>query len=171
MRLHFADIDLMRPLWADRDPAIRVTARSICALFARQLLRQRQLGVEELSWLQEVMDKPSNTIFNERYNRAILDTMNADAFVDGVLSHQRDDLPNVLAISFKDTLMVLMNTNSWTSVHTDTFEEWLSYRIRRIEQENDRQDSDNVVDQLRRMSSTGATGTSRSQSQLPASGT
>jgi hypothetical protein len=170
MRLHFANITLMRPLWADRDPAIRITARSICALFARQLLRQRQLGEGELSWLQEVMDKPSNTIFNEHNNRARVDSMNVDAFVDGVLSYQRDDLPNVLAVSFKDTLMVLMNTNSRVSVHTDTFEEWLSYHIRRIEQENDRQDRDNVVDQLRRMS-TSTTGTSRPQSQSPASGT
>jgi Family of unknown function (DUF6535) len=155
MRLHFANIVLMRPLWADKDPAIRVTARSICALFARQLLHQRQLGVGELIWLQEVMDKPSNTIFNEHNNRARVDSMNADAFVYGVLSYQSDDLPNALAISFKDTLTILMNTNSRTSVHTDTFEEWLSDHIRRrIEQENDRQDPgrDNVIDQLRRMS-------------------
>ena len=122
MRLHFANIALMRPLWADRDPAIRVTARSICALFARQLLRQRQLGEEELSWLQEVMDKPANTIFNEHNNRAGADSMNADAFVDGVLSHQRDDFCRTyLAISFKDTLMVLMNMNSWASLHTAYF--------------------------------------------------
>jgi hypothetical protein len=174
MRLHFANIALMRPLWVDSDPAIRITARSICALFARQLLRQRQLGEGELSWLQEVMDKPSYTIFNEHHNRASVDNMNADAFVDGVLSFQRDDLPNVLAISFKDTLMVLMNTHSQVSVHTDTIEEWLSYHIRRIEQEpeNDRQDRDNVVDQLRRMSSNNTTGSiSRPQSQSQSSGT
>jgi Family of unknown function (DUF6535) len=168
MRSHFANVALMRPLWADREPAIRVTARSICALFARRLLREPQLGEGELSWLQEVMNKPSNTIFNEHNNRARVDSMNVDAFVDGVLSYQRDDLPNVLAISFKDTLMVLMNTHSLASVHADTFEEWLSYHIRRIEQENDRQDRDNIVDRLRRMSSTSTTGTSRPQS--PASG-
>jgi hypothetical protein len=179
MRLHFANIAFMRPLWVDRDPAIRITARSICALFARQLLHQRQLGEGDLSWLQEVMNKSSNTILNEHNNRASVDSMNVDAFVHGVLSFQRDDLPSVLAISFKDTLMVLMNTHSQASVHTDTFEEWLSYHIRRIEQEpeNDRQARDNVVDQLRRMSSTSATGTSRpqsqsqSQSQSPTSGT
>ena len=174
MRLHFANIALMRPLWADRDPAIRVTARSICALFARQLLRQRQLGEGELSWLQEVMDKPSNTIFNAQNNRARVDSMNVDAFVDGVLSYQTDDdLPNVLAIFFKDTLTVLMNTHSRASVHTDTFEEWLSDHIRRIEEENEHQDRDNVVDQLRRMSSISTTGTSgpQSQPQSPASDT
>jgi hypothetical protein len=170
MRLHFANMALMRPLWADGDPAIRVTARSICALFARQLLRQSELGEGELSWLQEVMAKPSNTIFNEHNNRARVDSMNADAFVDGVLSYQSDDLSNVLAVSFKDTLVVLMHTDSRTSVHTDTFEESLSHHIRRIEQENDRQDRDNVVNQLRRMSSSTA-GTSRPQSQSPASGT
>ena len=166
MRLRFANIPLMRPLWTDSDPAIRITARSICALFARQLLRQPRLGAEDVSWLQEVMNKPSNTILNEHSNRASVDSMNADAFVDGVLSYQTDDLPNVLAISFKDTLMVLMNTHSRASVHTDTFEEWFLYHIRRIEEENDRQDRDNIVDQLRRMSSTSATGTSRPQSQL-----
>ena len=172
MRLHFANIALMRPLWTDRDPAIRITARSICALFARQLLRQPQLGAEELSWLQEVMNKPSNMIFNEHSNRASVDSMNADAFVDGVLSYQKDDLPNVLAISFKDTLVVLMNPHSQASVHTDTFEGWLSYHIRRIEQENDRQDRDNVVDQLRSMSSASTIGISspQSQPQSPASG-
>ena len=171
MRLHFANIALMRPLWADRDPAIRVTARSICALFARQLLRQSELGEGELSWLQEVMAKPSNTIFNEHNNRARVDSMNADAFVDGVLSCQTDDLSNVLAFSFKDTLMVLMNTNSQASVHTDTFEESLSYHIRRIEQENDHQNRDNVVEQLRRMSSSTSGTSTRPQSQPPASGT
>jgi hypothetical protein len=177
VRSQFADIALMRPLWVDRDPAIRVTARSICALFARRLLRQDHLEGLELSWLQEVMGESSHTILTEHNNRARVDSMNADAFVDGVLSHQSDELPNVLAISFKDTLMVLMNTNSGASVHADTFEEWLSYHIRRrIEQENERQDPgrDNVVDQLRRMSSTSTTvtGTSRpqSQSQSPASG-
>lgn len=172
MRLHFANIALMRPLWADRDPAIRITARSICALFARQLLRQSEPGEGELSWLQEVMAKPSNTIFNEHNNRDSVDSMNADAFVDGVLSYQRpeDDLPSGLAVSFKDTLTVLMNANSSrTSVHTDTLEESLSRYIRRVEQENDRQDRDYVVTQLRRMSS-GTAGTSRPQSQSPASG-
>ena len=165
MRSHFANITLMRPLWADSDPAIRVTARSICALFARQLLRQPQLGDEELSWLQEVMDKPSTTIFNAHNNLARVDNMNVDAFVDGVLLYQTDDLPNVLAISFKDTLMVLKNTNSRGFFHTVTFEEWLSNHIRRIEQENDRQDRDNVVDQLRRMSSRTWHYSSRPQSQ------
>ena len=161
MRVHYANIPLMRPLWADRDPAIRVTARSICALFAKQLLRHR-LGEGELSWLHEVMDKPSYDIFNEHNNRA---SMNVDAFVDGVLLYQRDELPNELADSFKQTLMVLMKdmyTNSQTSVHTDTFEGRLAYHIQRIEQDNGRQDHDNrdnVVKQLRRLSSS-ATGTS-----------
>jgi hypothetical protein len=168
LRLRFANIAFMRPLWADRDPVIRVTSRSICALFARQLLRQSELGEGELSWLQEVMDKPSNTISNERDNRARVDSMNADAFVDGVLSYQKDDLSDVLAVTFKDTLMVLMHTDSRTSVHTDTFEESLSHHIRRIEQENDRQDRDNVVNQLRRMSSSysSTVGTSRPQSHI-----
>lgn len=169
MRLHFANIALMRPLWTDGDPAIRIAARSICALFARQLLRQPHLGEGELSWLQEVMDKPSNTIYNAHNNRARVESMNVDAFVDGVLSYQKDDLPNVLAISFKDTLMLLMNTNSRPSLQANAFEEWLSYHIQRLELENDHQDRNNVVDQLRRMSiSTTLSSGPQSQPQSPA---
>jgi hypothetical protein len=167
MRLRFANIGLMRPLWADSDPAIRVTARSICALFARQLLRKDQLEGWELSWLQDVMDKPSNAIYNARNNRAMVDSMNVDSFVNGVLSNQMD-LPDVHATSFKETLEVLMNTNSQTSIHTGTFEEWLSSLILRVEHEEGHQDRDNVVDKLRRMS---FSTTDRPQSQLEASGT
>ncbi len=54
--------------------------------------------------------------------------------------------------------MVLMNTSSRASVHTDTFEESLSYHIQRIEQEDDHQYRDNIVNQLRRLSSASTTG-------------
>jgi len=48
-----------------------------------------------------VMDKLANTIYNEHNNRARVNCMNVDAFVDDVLSYQRDDPPNIVAISFK----------------------------------------------------------------------
>jgi hypothetical protein len=163
IRLRYADTARMRPLWADSDPAIRVTARSICALFARQLLRKNQLEGWELSWLQEVMDKPSNTIYNARNDLDTVDSMNVDSFVNGVLSHQVEDLPDVQATSFKETLKVLMNTYSQTSIHTDTSEEWFYSFIQRVEQDDDHQGRDDLVDKLRRMSS-GTT--SRPQSQV-----
>ncbi|KAF8474395.1 hypothetical protein DFH94DRAFT_695460 [Russula ochroleuca] len=153
MRLRFAKIDLMRPLWTDNDPAIRVTARSICALFARQLLRKPHLEAGGLSWLQEVMDRQSSTIFNDRSNLSTVDSMNVDSFVNGVLSYQMDDLPNVQEASFKETLEVLMKTNSRASLHNDTFEEWLPTLIRRVQQEDGYRNRDTVVENLRRMSS------------------
>ena len=158
MRRRYANIDLMRPLWTDNDPAIRVTARSICALFARQLLRKPYLESGELLWLQEVMDRQSNTIF-ERSNLAMVDSMNADTFVNGVLSYQIGNLPDVQETSFKETLEILMRTNS---LRNDIFEEWLPSLIRRVQEEDGYRNRDNVVDSLRRMSSS-ATGALQSQ--------
>jgi hypothetical protein len=160
MRLHFANMALMRPLWDDDDPAIRVTARSICALFARQLLRMPQFEAGDLSWLQDVMDTPSNTIFNiHRANGlAAVDSMNVDSFVYGALSQQAEDLPDVQVAFSKETLKAIMNTNSQASLQADTFEEWLSSLILRIELEEGNQTRDNVVDNLRRMLSSTTAG-------------
>ena len=104
----------MRPLWTDNDPIIRVTARSICALFARQLLRKLYLEAGELSWLQEVMDRQSSSIF-DCSNLAAVDSMNVDSFVNGVLSCQIGDLPDAQETSFKETLEVLMRTTKLPS--------------------------------------------------------
>jgi hypothetical protein len=140
----------MRALWADTDPAIRITSRSICALLGRQLLRKDHLEQSELAWLQDVMGKPSNTIYNQLHNFAALDNMNVDSFVYGVLSHQTDDLPIAQAISFTETLAILMNLGSQISLHRDRFGNQLSSLIQRVEQGN-HEDRDNVIDKLRRM--------------------
>lgn len=161
MRLRYAKIDLMRPLWTDNDPTIRVTARSICALFARQLLRKPYLEAGELSWLQEVMDRQSSTIF-DCSNLTTVDSMNVDSFVNGVLSCQIGDLPDAQETSFKETLEVLMRTNNQTSLHNDTFEERLPSLIRRVQEEDGYRNRDNVVESLRRMSSS-TTGVPQSQ--------
>ena len=160
MRLRFANMALMRPLWANDDPAIRVTARSICALFARQLLRMRQIEAGELSWLQDVMGRPSSIIFNAlRVNDlAAVDGMNVDSFVNGVLSQQAEVIPDAQVAFSRETLKVLRNAESHTSLHADTFEDWLSSLILRIELEEDYQNRDNVVDNLRRMSSSTTAG-------------
>ena len=150
MRLNFANMALMRPLWADSDPVVRVTARSICALLARQLLRKSYLEASELSWLEDVMGRPSSMIYNARNNLATVDNMNVDSFVNGVLSHQTEDLPAQATI-FEETLKDIMNRNSQTSLHADTFEEWISSLIQRMEQEEGHQDRDNVADKIRRM--------------------
>jgi hypothetical protein len=161
MRSNFANMALMRPLWADSDPSIRVTARSICALLARQLLRKSYLEAWELSWLQDVMGRPSSVIFNARNNLATVDNMNVDSFVNGILSQQTEVL-SAQATFFDETLKDIMNRNSQSSLPADTFEERLSSLILRMEQEEGHQDRDNVLEKLRRMSSST---TSRPQSQ------
>jgi hypothetical protein len=102
------------------------------------------------------MDKPSNTIFDARNDS---NRMNVDSFVNGVLSHQVEDLPDVQVATFKETLKVLMNTHDQDPIDTDTFEGWLFLLIQRIEEEPEggrRPDRDNILAKLRRMSS-GAT--------------
>lgn len=112
LRTHFANIRLMRPLWADTDPSIRITSRSICALLARHLLRKHPMEEPELAWLQNVIGKSSNTIFNSLANLPTVDSMNLDAYVYGVLSRQNDDLSVKQATSFVATFTILTGTGS-----------------------------------------------------------
>jgi len=107
VRTNFANIGLMRELWADTDPSIRLISRSICALLARPLLRKPQLEQSELAWLQDVIGKPPNTIYNALNNLPTLDSMNLDAYIYGVLSGQTDDLPIDQATSFMEALTIL----------------------------------------------------------------
>jgi hypothetical protein len=151
VRIHFANIGLMRLLWDDGNPAICVTARSICALLARQLLRKNPLEQSELAWLQDVMGQPSNTIYNQLYNLPAVDYMNIDSFVFGVLADQTDDLPPITqATTFTKTLAILMNSGSQIDLRRDTFAAQLPSLIQRME-EADHEDRDIVVDKLRRM--------------------
>lgn len=147
VRIKLANIPLMRALWAEQDPAIRVTARSICSLLARHLLREGALEQLELAWLQDVMGQSSNTISNRINDLPALDDMNVDSFVYGILSDQTDNLPIVQATFFVKTLAILMNLGTQTAIDRDTFADKLISLIRRIE-EGGRRDRDNIVDKL-----------------------
>ena len=149
LRVQFVNMPLMRTLWVEKDPAIRVTARSICALLARHLLRQPSLDQQELAWLQDVMGQPSRSeISNQLDNSLALDDMNVDSFVYGVLSGQTDDLPIVQARSFVKTLAILMDLETQKAVLDKvTFADSLVSLIRRIE-EGGHLDRDYVVDKL-----------------------
>jgi hypothetical protein len=114
LRVNFANIRLMRLLWADTDPSIRIISRSICALLATHLTRKLPLEESELAWLQDVVGKPSHTIFNALDNPSALDSMNIDAYVYGVLSRQTDDLSTRQARLFMSTLTILTNTGTDT---------------------------------------------------------
>lgn len=142
VRIHFANIGLMRALWADENPATRVTARSICALLAKHLLRKYPLEQSELAWLGDVMGKPSNTIYNQLDDLAAVDNMNVDSFVYCLLSHHTDDLPIIQATAFADTLAILMNSGS-----RDTFSDQLSSLILRMEYDEN-EDRVNVVNKI-----------------------
>ena len=148
LRVQFANMPLMRTLWANNDPAIRVTARSICALLARHLLRQPSLDQQELAWLQDVMGQPSwSEISNQLNNPPALDDMTIDSFVYGVLSGQTDALPIVQATSFVKTLAILMDLETQAVLDKVAFADSLVSLIRRIE-EGGHQDRDDVVDKL-----------------------
>jgi hypothetical protein len=149
VRIHFANIGLMRSLWADKRPEIHVTARSICALLARHLLRKGWLESPELAWLQDVMEQPSNTLYSQLDNPPAVDYMNIDSFIFGVLADQKDDLPITQATTFTKTLAILMNSGSQIDLRRDTFAAQLPSLIQRME-EADHKDRD-IGGKLRRM--------------------
>ena len=136
VRTNFANMGLMRALWADTDPAIRLVSRSICALLARHLLRKDPLEESELAWLQDVMGKPSNTIYNSLNDLAKADVMNLDSYVYGVLSHDADDLPVKEATIFLDTLAILACAGSQVTFRRDVLEQGISSLMRRAEEED-----------------------------------
>jgi Family of unknown function (DUF6535) len=139
VRINFANIGLMRRLWTDSDPSIRLVSRSICALLARQLLRRHRLEQSELAWLQDVIGEPSNTIFNSLGNLPTVDYMNLDAYVYGVLSRQTGELPVKQAAFFSETVTMLTSTGSVR----------ISALLRRADEQNNRLRQ--VVGQLRRI--------------------
>ena len=147
LRIQFANIPLMRALWVEKDPAIRVTARSICALLAKHLLHQRPLGQRELAWLQGVIGLPPGEISNRLNSPPALDDMNVDSFVYGVLSDQTYNLPITQATSFVKTLAILMNLETQAANDRHIFADKLVALIRRIE-ESGHEARDDVVDKL-----------------------
>jgi hypothetical protein len=132
MRTNFANIRLMQAMWADSDPGIRVTSRSICALLARRLLSD-SLGETELRWLEAVTGASSNMIFIS--NITDRDRMNLKAFVYGVLAHQGPDLPAEHATSFTETLAILMDAGIESPFNKAQFETQLSALLEQIERD------------------------------------
>src|SRR5713226_3232350 len=153
---NFANIDHMRTLWDDSDTSIRVTSRSICALVARQVIREprqpRQLIGEpqqdpQLRWLTEVIGETEDAILNA--DVATLDHINLKSFVYGVLSKQVGSLPTEDTTSFEETLAILLDAQ--TDDHIDTnFQSRLSTAVQRIREDRSAI-TDNVVDKLRLM--------------------
>ena len=145
VRANFANISYMRSSWNDRDSAIRVTSRSICALIARRVCRQGWLEEEELRWLQDVTGETSHEILNADVETR--DRMNFKSFVHGVLSNQVGDLPTEDAASFKETLAILLDVGTDHEFNLPPSQNRLSEEVRQIHQD-DPQGSREVVDRL-----------------------
>lgn len=147
VRRNFANMCLMRAMWADSNIGIRVTSRSICALLARCILRKPWFEEPEPSWLQDVIGEQSNRIFNS----AIIarDHMNLKAFVYGVLSGQEGDLPTEYATSFTETLAILTDAGTRHPFDWAKFKEQLSALVGQIQPVTIADRS--VVGNLRRM--------------------
>jgi len=151
IRTNFANIGFMRGLWTDTDPSIRLVSRSICALLARRLLRKFPLEQSELAWLQDVIGKPSNTIYNALNNLPTLDSMNLDAYIYGVLSRQSDELPINQATTFVETLTILSDGGRTSEIvfHRLTLEGGITAFIQRADEQDNRLRE--VVGKLRRI--------------------
>ena len=114
VRANFANISLMRAWLDSSDTPIRVASRSICALLAKQVIREEWLEEPQLRWLQEVTG--SRAVYSA--NPETKNHMNFKSFVNGVLSNQEGDLPTEDETSFKETLAILLDVGS--DAHFDT---------------------------------------------------
>jgi Family of unknown function (DUF6535) len=131
LRVNFGNTGLMRMLWADNDPVIRVTSLSISALLAKHFLREHP---PDLAWLlEDVLGEP-------RTDLATVDTMNIDSFVYGVLSSNQSDSDNSFLNDqvFVETLLILMIPEGQTTLPKSVLGEELSALIQRAGQEGHR---------------------------------
>ena len=148
VRSNFANMSLMRAMWADSDVEIRIISRSICALLARCLLRRWDLQGPELGWLQDVIGEQSGEIFDSGETKR--DHMNLKAFVYGLLLGDEGDLSAEHATSFTETLAILMDAGIQSPFNRDIFQTQLSALIGRIERDTT-EGSGKMVENLRQM--------------------
>ena len=147
VRANFANINLMRALWDDSDTAICVTSRSICALIAKQVVREPSLEESQISWLQEVTGL--RAVYDADINMRT--RMNLKSFARGVLSNPVGDLPTQDARSIKETLAILLDLDVENDANFDTnFQILLAQVVNQIH-EDDPEGNGDVVHQLRTM--------------------
>ena len=145
VRANLANIGLMRTLWNDSNTSICVTSRSICAVLAKQVIREDLLQEPQLRWLEEVIG--SRAVYHADHDTR--KRMNLKSFVYGVLSKQEDDLSTEDALSFKETLAILLDVEN--NAHFDTnFQNRLLEEVKRIQQDDPKGNRD-VLDKLRTM--------------------
>ena len=147
VRTNFANVGLMRGLWNDSDTAIRFTSRSICALLAKQVVSE-PLEEPQLRWLQDVTGEAPHVILNASFDIVTRNRMNFKSFVYGVLSSPVGDFPT--DDSFKETLAILLDVGTDVNFERDHSRGQLIDQVEWVQQD-DPQDSREVVDKLRSM--------------------
>jgi hypothetical protein len=124
----FKDLDTVRMLWDDSDPAIRLFSRSICAHLSRNILRKSRPDSAEQSWLRVfVGKKPEDAIFDPQLlnHLSTWDHFVLESFVFGVFPCPNDGLfvEPEHATCFLETLVVLMNAGNSGALSEDIFSE------------------------------------------------
>ena len=142
----FAKIDIMQPLWDSGDTAIRITARSVCALLAVHIVRAGRHNEQEQVWLQHVMDQDLDEIIGALHDRPRFDSMNIESFVLGARFDPSGDgnLPSKEVISFAETLAMLI----YTSGAQENFQSRITGLIEQLESGGIQRHA-NVAGQLR----------------------
>ena len=121
IRVNFAELRIMRPLWSDGDTAVSIRARCVCALLARRILRdiggpaprRRNPREADIAWLKDVFGDawPSSyNMYNSLGDLEAMDSANVKSFVRGVTSSLLTGrLTNKEIASILDTLTILMD--------------------------------------------------------------
>jgi len=125
---NFKDLDPVRKLWDDNDPAIRIFSRAICAHLSRNILRKSKPTKPEQSWLREFVGrKPEDAIFDPQSSNHLStwDHFILESFVFGVFPCINDGLfvKPEHATCFVETLAVLMNAGNPGGLSKEIFSE------------------------------------------------
>jgi hypothetical protein len=125
---NFKDLDPVRKLWDDSNPAIRIFSLSICAHLSRNILRKSNPDYSERRWLRVfVGKKPEDAIFDPQLpnHLSTWDHFILESFVFGVFPSLKDGLfvmPEHAAC-FEGTLAVLMNAGNSGALSKEIFSE------------------------------------------------
>jgi hypothetical protein len=149
---NFKDLDLVRKLWDDSDPAIRIFSHSICAHLSRNILRKSKPDKLEQSWLREfVGKKPEDAIFDPQLpdHLSTWDHYILESFVYGVFPCLKDGVlvKPEHASCFVETLAVLMNAGNSGKLSKEIFSEEI-FSFIEWAKEDDHKHHDEVADHL-----------------------
>ena len=114
LRVEFAQIRYMQPMWSHSDTSIRIISRSICALLAKgilQLWKDRGPSEGELLWLEHVIGMRTSEITDSLDQPGVLGYMILRSFVCGIFPC-REDRPTEHACSIAKTLATLMDAGT-----------------------------------------------------------